>query len=181
MGEPVGRRRLHGACSGRRSSSARISTASSATERDHQFVCEEAATGAITSLAHAGDPASGGGTFRAASSPVNNDLGDVVFLGDTLVAPAFSENIGVYLNTGGNNVAVARRGDAMPGGGTFLNASIISSQQIHINNARDVVFNASLDVSPLATGLYKCSKGAVSLVARTGTVIPGVGTIDQLN
>ena len=30
------------------------------------------------------------------------------------------------------------------------------------------------------TGLYVWSHGSLRLVARTGTVIPGVGTVDQL-
>src|SRR4029077_21282202 len=44
----------------------------------------------------------------------------------------------------------------------------------------DVVFNATLDTSTggvADTGLYQWSHGQVSVIARTGTVIPGVGTI----
>jgi hypothetical protein len=57
--------------------------------------------------------------------------------------------------------------------------------QIHVNNAGQVVFNATLDSDDNQddipdTRLYVWSHGALGLVARTGTVIPGVGTITHL-
>ena len=49
---------------------------------------KEAATGKIRSIAHAGDPAPGGGVYRQAKSPVINNRGDIVFLGDLTSPPA---------------------------------------------------------------------------------------------
>jgi hypothetical protein len=142
---------------------------------------KRARNGAITSIAHSGDPAPRGGAFRQAYSPVLNDSGDVVFLGDLSSPPHAGQVLGVYLHSGGQTIAVARPGDAMPGGGTLVTASSVSSQQIHLNNRGDVVFNASLDTGgPAESGLFVWSDGSVRLIARTSTVIPGVGTIAQM-
>jgi hypothetical protein len=65
-----------------------------------------------------------------------------------------------------------------------VTSSTIGGWQIDVNNAGEVVFNAALDThaNPKIpdTGLYLFSHGERHLVARTGTVIPGVGTIAQL-
>jgi hypothetical protein len=144
----------------------------------------EAATGDIRSIAHAGDDAPGGGVYRRASSPVLNNRGDVVFLGDLTPPPFASQVTGVYLHSRGVTIPVARPGDPMPGGGIFVTASNITGWQIHVNNPGDVVFNATLDTVNADgvpdTGLYVWSHGSLRLVARTGTVIPGVGTVDRL-
>ena len=66
----------------------------------------------------------------------------------------------------------------MPGGGHLVTAGLVSTY--HLNNRGDVSFAGKLDTGATATGLYVFSNGALSLVARTGTVIPGVGTIDYL-
>jgi hypothetical protein len=146
---------------------------------------KDAATGKILSIAHAGDPAPGGGVYRQAISPVMNNRGDIVFLGDLTPPPAARQVTGVYLHSGGETMPVARPGDPMPGGGAFVTASNIMGWQIHVNNVGDVVFNAKLDTDDNGddlpdTGLYVWSHGSLHLVARTGTVIPGVGTIAHL-
>ena len=66
-----------------------------------------------------------------------------------------------------------------------MTSSTISGWQIDVNNAGEVVFNAALDTDDngdgfLDTGLYLWSNGNRRLVARTDTVIPGVGTIARL-
>ena len=66
-----------------------------------------------------------------------------------------------------------------------MTSATISGWQIDVNNAGEVVFNAALDTDDngdgfLDTGLYLWSNGNRRLVARTGTEIPGVGTIAQL-
>ena len=43
--------------------------------------------GQIISIAHQGDPAPGGGTFRLAFGPAINNRGDVAFIGDLTPAP----------------------------------------------------------------------------------------------
>jgi hypothetical protein len=148
---------------------------------------KEAGTGKIISIAHGGDPAPRGGTFRGAFSPVLNDSGDVVFEGDLSPGSpsATFQDLGVYLYSKGTTIAIARPGDSMPGGGHFVTASFIVAFQVHVNNEREVGFSALLDTddnhdgSP-DTGLYVWSHGVLHVVARTGTVIPGVGTIRHL-
>jgi hypothetical protein len=147
---------------------------------------KEAATGKIRSIARAGAPAPGGGAYRGAKSPVINDRGDIVFLGDLTSPPAADAVTGVFLHSGGETIAVARPDDPMPGGGLFVTASNIIGFQTHVNNVGEVVFNATLDTddnkdSVPDMGLYVWSHGSLRLVARTGTVIPGVGTIAHLH
>jgi len=145
---------------------------------------KDAATGVIQSIAHQGDPAPGGGVYRLAFGAVVNSRGDIVFIGDLTPAPADGEVLGVFLFSKGATIAVARPDDAMPGGGTFVTAGN-SSATYHLNNREDVSFAATLDTdvngdSIPDTGLYVFSKGSVRLVARTGTLIPGLGTIAYL-
>ncbi len=56
---------------------------------------------------------------------------------------------------------------------------------IHLNNKGDAVFNGVLDTDVNGygtkdTGLFQWSAGHLSLIARTGTVLPGVGTVKNL-
>jgi hypothetical protein len=150
---------------------------------------KDAATGNIRSIAHAGDDAPGRGVYRQAGGPVINDHGDIVFLGDLTEPPAARQVTGVFLHSAGETIRVAGPGDEMPGGGKFVTASNSLGWQLHLNNVGEVVFNATLDTTTLSTdegdpipdtGLYVWSHGSLRLVARTGTVIPGVGTIAQL-
>ena len=145
---------------------------------------KDGATGKIRSIAHAGDKAPGGGVFRQATSPVVNDSGAIAFLGDLTPPPAASEVTGVYLHRRGVTIAVARPGDKMPGGGQFVTSATIIGWQIDVNNAGEVVFNATLNTKNKDgvpdTGLYLFSNGKLRLVARTGTEIPGVGKIARL-
>jgi hypothetical protein len=146
---------------------------------------KDAASGNIRSVAHAGDPAPGGGVFRQAISPILNDRGDIVFLGDLTPPPLARGVTGVYLYSKGVTIPVARPGDPMPGGGRFVTASNLIGWQVSVNVPGDVAFNAVLDTDDNAdsvpdTGLFVWSRGSTRLVARTGTVIPGVGTIAHL-
>jgi hypothetical protein len=146
---------------------------------------KNARSGGITSIAHAGDPAPGGGTFRQTLSPVMNNAGNIAFLGDLTPAPSANQVTGVYVYSSGVISKIAAPGDPMPGGGNFVTASTIPSQQIDINNRGDVVFNAVLDTDVNKdgvpdNGLFVWSQGLLRLVAGTGTVIPGVGTVSGL-
>lgn len=143
------------------------------------------ATGELRSIAHAGDPAPGGGVYRQTMSPVLNDHGDIVFLGDLTSPPLARQVTGVYRHSKGVTIPIARPGDSMPGGGRFVTASNIIGWQIFVNNPGDVAFNAVLDTdgngdSVPDTGLYVWSHGLLRVVARTGTVIPDVGEVANL-
>jgi hypothetical protein len=145
---------------------------------------KDAATGIIRSIAHQGDPAPGGGVFRLAFGPVLNSRGDIVFIGDLTPAPDIGDALGVFLFSRGTIIAVARPGDAMPGGGTFVRAGFFDATY-DLNQSGDVSFAATLSTDDNTdgiadNGMYVFSKGSVRLVARTGTVIPGVGTIAYL-
>jgi hypothetical protein len=146
---------------------------------------KKAETGEIRSIALAGETAPGGGTFRAAGSPVMNAQGDIAFLGDLTPPPKANRDIGVYLHSRGKISRVAGPGDDMPGGGKFVTASAIFGNQLHVNNSGEVVFNAGLNTMNKDgvpdIGLYAWSRGKLRLVARPGTVIPDVGTIHNLS
>jgi hypothetical protein len=108
----------------------------------------------------------------------------LVFNGDLTEARGANQSIGVFVYSGGEITAIARPGDPMPGGGHLVNASVVNSN-VHINNRGDVVFSAVVDTDVDGdgfddTGLFQRSHGQLSLIARTGTVIPGVGTVDEL-
>src|SRR5205823_1585332 len=85
----------------------------------------------------------------------------------------------------GKNVAVARPGDAMPGGGHMISAGFFTGE-VGLDNHGVVSFTATLDSDKNGdgfhdTGLYTWSHGKVSLVARSGMVLPGIGTIAGLH
>jgi hypothetical protein len=152
------------------------------------FVCGEsvylrdAATGAIRSIAHQGDPAPGGGTFVLAFGGVVNGRDDVAFIGRLTPQPNLTS--GVFLYSKGTLVSVARPGDPLPGGGHMANAGN-NDATYGLNNRGDVSFAATLDTDDNGdgipdSGVYVSSRGVVRLVARTGTVIPGLGTIAYL-
>lgn len=159
-----------------------------ATPQDFRIFCAESvylkkrATGDVLSIAHQGDAAPGGGTYRLAFGPVLNNRGQAAFIGDLTPAPDAGQSLAVFLFSNGTVTPVARPGDAMPGGGTMVTASFFIANY-HVNDHGDVAFNATLNTATGGvsdTGLYVRSRGRTGLVARTGTVIPGVGTIATL-
>jgi hypothetical protein len=102
-----------------------------------------------------------------------NNAGDVLF--ENFLNPAMLGGPSVlYLRSGGQTVRVAGPGDSMPGGGKVTLIGYTPS----LNNQGDVVFNTALDTKD--EGVYLYSKGVVSLIARSGTDIPGVGTLYNL-
>jgi hypothetical protein len=151
------------------------------------FACGEsvylrtASNGAIRSIAHQGDPSPcGGRPYQLAFGPLVNNRGDLAFIG-SLGAP---DSNGVFLYSRGSVVPVACPGDPMPGGGAMHSAGDFDATY-GLNNAGDIGFAASLDSDVnndglLDSGLYVASRGSLRLVARTGTVVPGLGTIAYL-
>jgi hypothetical protein len=145
-----------------------------------------AATGAIQAIAHQGDPAPGGGVYRFLQLPVMNNRDDIVFYGDlTPAGQSPLQTVGVFLHSEGGTIAVARPSDPLPGGGHVVTV-IPAAHSDYVNNRGVVTFDAQLDTDANHdgvpdTGLYEWSRGTLSLVARTGTIIPGMGTIAQIN
>jgi hypothetical protein len=65
----------------------------------------------------------------------------------------------------------------MPGGGTMVSAGG-GDATYAVNNERQVSFAAAINMGSVqGSGIYLFSEGSKRVVARTGTVIPGVGTI----
>jgi hypothetical protein len=142
---------------------------------------KDSPSGLIRSIAHTGDSAPGGGVYREIISPALNSSGEVAFIGDISPFPNVNQHLAVYLHSKGVTRAIALPSDAMPGGGHF----VTSGFGLSMNNASDIVFSADLDTDlnhdgVPDTGIYVWSNGSLRLVARTGTVIPGVGTIGQI-
>lgn len=147
----------------------------------------------VKPIALQGDPAPRGGTYRLAFGPHVNNLRQVLFIADLTPAPGpIGQDLGVYLHSREEGtVAVARLGDAMPGGGGFVRSTFFTGGA-SLNNCGDVVFTAVLDTATLDIngdgtpdpdqGLFVWSNGTVRLVARTGTVLrsaagEAIGTI----
>jgi len=150
----------------------------------YSLYLRNASTGEIRTIVHSGDAAPGGGAFRQGFHNVLNNRGDIAFIGDLTPPPGANESVGVFLYSRGAITAVARPGDPMPGGGRLVNASLVGGN-VHVNNRGDVVFSGIVDTDVdgdgfADTGLFVWSQGALRAIARTGTVIPGVGTIDEL-
>jgi len=142
---------------------------------------KEGGTGNIYTIAHPGDPAPGGGRFRAAAHEMMNNRGDIAFFGDLTPHPDFNQTVGAFLYSGGKLIAVARPGDPMPGGGNLVNTSL-NGANYRVNNRGDVIFTGEVDTDVDSdgqndTGLFQWSHGELSLVAKTGTIIPAVGTM----
>ena len=109
-------------------------------------------TSAIAPVAVPGDARPGGGVFETAWLPSVNSAGDVAFTGH-----AADEADGVFLRRAGGAVqAIAREGDAAPGGGTFTFAS-----HPVINERGDILFLAGFGDS-----------GAGYFLWRNGKVVP---------
>jgi hypothetical protein len=137
----------------------------------------------IRPIAHVGDPAPGGGTYSGAFFPIINNRGDVLFAGD-VTSLSGAPDVGLYFHSNGVTVPIALPGDAMPGGGRLVSASIAGLQH-DVNNRGDVVFNALLDSDVdgngiLDNGLYRWSRGELSLIAKSGDELAGVGTLKSL-
>jgi hypothetical protein len=140
-----------------------------------------------------GDP---GFTFNYAFGPVLNNRGNVAYFGAYgkavdgifLIPGANNQlvnNTGIFLYSHGTSVAVARPGDSMPGGGHMISAGFFTGE-MGLNNNGMVTFTATLDTDDNGdgfhdTGLYSWSRGTLTLVARSGTALPGIGTIQGLH
>ena len=149
---------------------------------------KRASSGQIISIAHQGDPAPvpGGGTYRFAIGPAMNNAGDMAFIGGLSAKSDNGEDLGVFFYSAAarRTEAVALPGDPMPGGGNLLTAPFINLNYDVSNRSNVVAFAGVLDTKTNGTdndtGLYVLSTDGLRLVARTGTMIPGVGTISGL-
>jgi hypothetical protein len=145
----------------------------------------DAESGGIETIAAPGGAAPGGGTIASCLSPRINDTGDVAFMAElTLEPPTVPFFTGtIYLQTHQGMQRIAGPGDAMPGGGHIAQIPLVN-WFLGLNNPGDVAFSATLDTSDVLPtgdeGLYVYSQGSIHLIARSGTMIPGLGTIYSL-
>lgn len=143
-----------------------------------------AATGAIRLVARLGGPAPGGGIYENLFAPILNNRGDIAFMQSAVSPEGYIVDVGVFLSSGGETIAVARPGDWMPGGGRMVTAGpfILTYD---LNERGEVSFDATIDTDDNAdglqdTGLYVWSNRSLHLAARSGTVLSGVGTLAHL-
>ena len=138
------------------------------------------ATGKVESIAHQGGQAANGNFYRGAWGPAVNNSGDLVFMGELTPPPGLTSARGIFLHSRGVTALIARPGDMMPDGRKIMTVNPASSAgNYSLNNRGEVTFNAALEGGE--SGLYVHSRGAVHLVAGTGTVIPGVGTVTDVS
>ena len=134
-------------------------------------------SGTIEPVARSGDPSPvPGKNYSAAFGAVINPAGDIVFLADLSAAGDLSE-VAVFLFTRGKMVVIAKPGDPMPGGGTFMTAGAYS-HNAYMNNQGEIAFVGTLQGGDNA--LYFWRKGTIGLVAKTGTPT-GAGTISTMD
>jgi hypothetical protein len=118
--------------------------------------------------------------YLTAGGGVVNASGDVVFLG-YLGSNLQNARAAVLIWHDGTTRAVACPGQAMPGGGNLV-AGPCCVAQYGINQRGWVAYPASLDEDTdgngqIDSGMYVERRGQTSLVARIGTVLPGIGTV----
>jgi hypothetical protein len=138
-------------------------------------------TGKITLIAYDGETGPDGRHFYSAYGAQMNNRGDIIFITNLTADDSVD---GLYRYSKGTTTPIAVPGEAMPGGGHLVTVSGITGSQQHINNQGDILFNATLDTNTGGVpdqGMYLWFKGQLTLVARTGTVLPGIGTIAELS
>lgn len=142
-------------------------------------------SGRILSVAHQDESAPGGGKYNLAFGGVVNSQGDVVFIGDFTPPPGVIEKAGVFLWSRGSVIAVARPGDSMPGGGRMVSASGYV-QGYSLNDRGEVFFFARLSTDRDGdgkddNGVFVWKDGTIRTVLRSGTNLPGMGTVSLIS
>jgi hypothetical protein len=109
-----------------------------------------------------------------------NSHGDIAFIGDITPGTGSGQVLGVFRFSNGTVTPVACPGDPMPGGGTMVTAGG-QDGSYWLNNKGQISFAATVaNGTAQESGICTFSDGAKHLVARTGTVIPGVGTFQPV-
>lgn len=141
-------------------------------------------SGSIDPVVLPGDPLPGGGAVFFAGGPAINSRGDVLFAASLGREGRNYGRLGLYLSANGTLEAIVRPGDEMPGGGRLLTASlaVIAGPVYSLSDNGLIAFNATLDTDEdedgvYDTGVYLWHDGELTLVARSGTTIPGAGVV----
>ena len=145
---------------------------------DSSLYLRNARSGRITSIVHNGAPNPYGGVFHPSHS-ILNAQGAILFgSANANSVPDVSRALELYLYAFGNFQPIARFGQPMPGGGKFATTSLFPGQ-FDLNERGAATFAAYLDSNE--HGQYLWSGGILRLIAKTGTVIPRVGTIARIS
>jgi hypothetical protein len=146
---------------------------------------KDGGTGQVRVIMTGSDP------HDAPSLGATNDRADVLFAKCWWIESGYLHDVEIFLNSGGTTYPVCLLGETMPGGGHVETVADWYNDN-WLNNRGDVVFSATLDTCTLGyydpntnaglpdEGLYVWSRGAKRLLAKTGTALPGIGTLAYL-
>lgn len=145
------------------------------------------ASGPLTLVARQGNPAPGAGVgveFDQVGSPVINSAGHVAFDCDLRGPGIVSQSSGaICSNRSGALQLVTRGGDVAPGVTGNANLGLFGTPAI--NDAGQIAFGATLTGPGVSssnnTGIFSEGGGALSLVAREGSQVPGAATGVKFN
>jgi hypothetical protein len=129
----------------------------------------------LVQIVRKGDNAPGAGTFTGTAfqasqvfnEPTMNDAGQVAFTA-AIVGSADSFDNGIFLGNGTTITQIARRGEAVPGGGgTFFNLSTPA-----LNNAGHAAFTANYLSNSNWDGVFRGNGSITTAIAKTGDPAP---------
>jgi hypothetical protein len=128
------------------------------------------ATG-LTWVAGAGTPAPEGGVFRNVEAPRLNNRGDLVFFGDT-------GEWAVYLARAGNLTRLVGPGTALPAGARV--GTLVTGEGSLALNQEGAVALTLRPANTAAAGIFLDEAGALWPAALPGTILAGVGPLDDV-
>lgn len=137
---------------------------------DEGIFVDSGGTDAAVALPGDAAPGTGGGTYASLAGASINASGAVAF---TASVAGGSVSMGIFVDSGGTDTAVALVGDAAPGtgGGTYSSFIGIPS----INAAGDVAFFAFVSGGSASEGIFVDAGGTDTAVALPGDPAPGTG------
>jgi len=124
----------------------------------------------------------GGAVLRSAVSVVKNTHGALAFVGDVTPQTSRGAQAGVYVLDRSKVTAIIQPGDALPGGGTLLTASLVPGN-LDLNEAGDVAFTLTMrseSNGAYDTGVALWRAGHLTMIARSGLEIQNLGRIDRI-
>jgi hypothetical protein len=125
----------------------------------------------LAAVAEAGMPAPEGGVFRGVAPPRLNNRGDLAFFGDT-------GEWAVYVARKGQLTRVVGPGMPLPGGAR-VGALVAGDGSLALNQvgALGLVLHSE---TMAAAGVFLCQGGALWPVALPGTILAGIGPLDNV-
>jgi hypothetical protein len=125
----------------------------------------------LAAVAEAGMPAPAGGVFRDVAPPRLNNRGDLVFFGDT-------GEWGVYLAQEGRLTRLVGPGMLLPGGARV--GTLVTGEGSLALNQEGAVAMALQPEKMAAAGIFLYQGGALWPVALPGTILAGIGPLDNV-